>query len=206
MHRRLSSKRVALLFVGLLGAGCGGEESRLNPTDSSVEASAQALTTSATSQGCTFTIAAVAQPGQLPPFYNYVVTRQASVGCPYAAASTTVGSSYTSSAAITGNSLGLAIAYTSKNTPSGSSPVSVYVKQIDPSTLSTVRSSMLTCGPSIYSVSFSDLFMPDLNTVQVDGSKGCKLYGLSEMGSGSSYHASFNDFFSTTTPPTVVAY
>jgi hypothetical protein len=163
-------------------------------------------TTTATSRGCTFTITAQAKPGTLPPQYDYVVARQASTSCSHAAATTTVGTSYTSQASITGNFLGIAVAYTTKNTASGSSPVSVYVKQLDPDTLSTVRQAMLTCGPSIYSVGYSNLFMPEGTTVQVDGSKGCTLYGYTETGSGSNYRAYFYDFFTTTNAPTVVAY
>jgi hypothetical protein len=82
----------------------------------------------------------------------------------------------------------------------------VGIRQIAPDTLSTVRQGGLTCGPTIYSVHFSNLFMPDGTTVQIDGSKGCTLYGGSETGSGSNYHASYAHFFTTQDPPTVVAY
>ncbi len=192
-------------FAALLLLPACGPDSKAQ--ESELATSASALSTIAISNGCTFTIAAQARPGVFPPIYDYVVTRQASGSCPFgASASTTVGSSYNSSSAITGNDLGIAVAYTVKNTASGSSPTSVYVKQIAPDTLSTVRSSMLTCGPSIYNVYFSNLFMPDGTTVQVDGTKGCTLYGLTESGSGSNYHAYYYNFFTTTNPPTVVAY
>jgi hypothetical protein len=163
-------------------------------------------TTTATSQGCTFNVDAVPQPGKLPPYYDYVVTRQSSSSCPYGAASATLASSYTSDIAITGNNLGIAVAFTTKNTPSGSSPVSVGIRQVAPDTLSVVRSTGLSCGPSIYSVYFSSLLIPDGTTLQVDGTKGCAIYGAGETGSGSNYHAYYSNFFTTTSAPTVVAY
>ncbi len=209
MHRRLSWRFASLMFIGWLGTGCG-EGALAEPTRENSEVSTgvqvKGLTTSATWQGCTFTVAAVARAGMLPPYYDYVVTRQSSLTCPYGSASTTVASSYTSDVAITGNSLGIAVAFTTKNTPSGSSPISVGIRQIAPDTLGTVRSSGLSCGPSYYSVYLSNLFIPDGTTLQVDGTKGCVIYGGGETGSGSNYHAYYSDFFTTTNPPTIVAY
>ncbi|MFL5347700.1 MAG: Ig-like domain-containing protein [Hyalangium sp.] len=162
--------------------------------------------TSVTAQGCTFTVDAVPQAGKLPPFYDYVVTRQASSSCPYGAATTTVSSSYTSDVAITGNTLGIAVAYTQKGTPSGSAAVSVGIVQLAPDTLSTVKRTGLSCGPTLGNVYFSNLFIPDGTTLQVDGTKGCVIYGGGETGSGSNYHASYADFFTATNPPSIVAY
>ena len=66
---------------------------------------------------------------------------------------------------------------------------------------------MLSCGPSYYSVYFNDLFITGGGTtLQVDGTKGCVIYGGGETGSGSNYHAYYADFFTTTNPPSIVAY
>jgi hypothetical protein len=169
-------------------------------------ASLSLLSSSVVSQGCTFTINAVARPGTLPPIYDYVVARQASGTCAYPAASTTLASSYAPGAGITGNDLGVAVAYVVKNTASGSSPRSVSIKQLSVSTLGTVRNAGLSCGPSIYSTSLADLFMLNGTTLQVNGSKGCKIYGYSEYGSGGSYYAYYFNFFTTTDVPVIIAY
>jgi len=197
-----ASKR-ALPFVALLLLSC---QSNSPAQNADLETSVSMLSSSVVSQGCTFTISAVARPGTLPPLYDYVVARQASVGCAYGAASTTVGSSYSTGSGITGNDSGVAVAYTTKNTPSGSSPLSVGVKQIAVDTLGTVRSSSLTCGPSIYSAYLADLFMLNATTVQVNGSKGCALYGQTEYGTGSHYYAYYFNFFTTAGAPIIIAY
>ncbi|HYV45663.1 MAG TPA: hypothetical protein VFA20_12425 [Myxococcaceae bacterium] len=167
------------------------------------------LTTSAVSQGCTFTIA-VQSRGGFPPLYDYVVTRQASGTCAYPAASTTVGSSYYGSAGITGNDLGIAVGIVTKGSPSGSSPRSVYIKQIAVDTLGVVRSSGLQCGPVgmvVPSTSLGDLFMLNGTTVQVNGGKGCSpLAGQTEYGTGSNFYAYYFNFFTTTDAPIVIAY
>jgi hypothetical protein len=195
------SKRV-IPFAVLVLSACGpGAVSQ----DVTVSTSESALTTTTVSRGCTFTVAAVQQAG-FPPTYNYVLTRQSSTTCPWGAVSTIVGSSYTANVAVTGNDLGVAVAFSVKNTMSGSSPVSVSIKHIAPDTLTPVRTTGLSCGPSYYSVSLGNLTMPDGTTLQVDGSKGCVLYGQSETGSGSSYTAYYFDFFTSTQPPTVFAY
>lgn len=174
--------------------------------DPDLATSASMLGTSAVSQGCTFTISAVARPG-FPPMYDYVVTRQESKGCAFPAASTIVGSTYSVGMGITGNNLGIAVAYVTRNTASGSSPLTVNIKQISVSTLGTVRSAPLTCGPSIYSVYLADLFMLNNTTLQVNGSKGCQpIYGWTEYGTGYNYYAYFFDFYTTTNPPIVIAY
>ena len=194
-------RAVSLAALALL---CCQSSSPLQSAD--LERSVSMLSSSVVSQGCTFTISAVARPGTLPPIYDYVVARQAAVTCLYPAASTTVGSSYSPGAGLTGNDNGVAVAYATKNTPSGSSPISVNVKQIAVDTLGTVRSSGLTCGPSIYSTYLADLFMLNATTVQVNGTKGCKLYGQTEYGTGGHYYAYFFDFFTTAGAPIVIAY
>ncbi len=162
---------------------------------------------SVTVQGCTFSADAV-QTDQLPPVYDYIVTRHASSTCPYGDAIINLGTTYLPGVSIVSNALGIAVAYTVKNTPSGSSPLSVGIQQLAPDTLSRVRSAGLSCGPTYYSVDFSKLSILDGTTLQVDGTKGCVIhsYGASETGSGSHFHAYFPDFFTTTTPPTIVAY
>jgi hypothetical protein len=199
----LALKSVPLLAALLLLSACESSSLVQGPE---LATSASMLSSSAVSQGCTFTIGAQARPGTFPPIYDYVVARQASSTCAYPAASTTVGSSYSVGSGITGNDLGIAVTYVTRNTASGSSPTSVNVKQIAVSTLGTVRSSMLSCGPSIYNVYLADLFMLNGTTVQVNGSKGCKLYGQTEYGTGYNYYAYYFDFFSTTNPPIVIAY
>jgi hypothetical protein len=202
MH--LEALKPALAVAALLSlSAC---QSNAVTEDPDLATSLSMLSSSVVSQGCTFTISAVARPGTLPPIYDYVVARQASMTCAYPAASTTVGSSYSPGSGITGNDLGVAVAYVTKNTPSGSSPLSVSIKQIAVGTLGTVRTSGLSCGPSIYSTYLADLFMLNGTTLQVNGTKGCKLYGWSEFGSGSHYYAYYFDFFTTTGAPVIIAY
>jgi hypothetical protein len=126
--------------------GRGGSVSRLVPVVVLVGVPGPAST--ATSRGCTFTITAENQVIPGPPHYIYIVTRQASALCPYASDRRILGSSYAGTSAITGNNLGIAVAYTIKNTVSGSSPTSVRIEHLAPDTLGSVSSGLLTCGPS----------------------------------------------------------
>lgn len=206
MHRQPSWGFASLMLLGWMGTGCGGAEPTRDNPEVNLGEQVAGLTTSASSQGCTFTVAAVQRPGMLPPYYDYVVTRQAALTCPFGAGSATVASSYTSSVGITGNSLGIAVAFTTKNTPSGSSPVSVGIRQLAPDTLNPLRSAGLSCGPSSYSVYLSDLFITAGTTLQVDGTKGCVIYGGGETGSGSNFHAYYANFFTTSAPPSITAY
>lgn len=205
--RILAPARAVSTAAALLLLSCQSNSTPQGSAD--LATSLSMLSSSVVSQGCTFTISAVARPG-FPPLYDYVVARQASASCAYKPASTIVGSSYSTGAGITGNDNGVAVAFVTKNTPSGSSPLSVNIRQINVITLATVRSAWHGCGPVgpiVPSTYLADLFMLNGTTLQVNGSKGCSpLAGLSEFGSGGNYYAYYFDFFTTTNAPVIIAY
>lgn len=163
--------------------------------------------TSGVSQGCSFSVSAQQRSG-FPPQYDIVVTRAASSTCPWGAGSTVVGSTYNSPAlSLVANDLGVAVSFTVKSTPSGSAAIFLYLDDLAPDTLGIVRSTALGARNSSFAgyVYSGDLtILTDGTTLEVRGTKSGVIPG--ETGSGSNYVATFPDFFTSTTAPSVVAY
>ncbi|NOK16774.1 hypothetical protein HMI50_06995 [Corallococcus carmarthensis] len=160
-----------------------------------------------TSQGCTFTVSYAARPGTLPPIYDVTVTRAADVTCAYGAGSVGVGSSTGTAPTLSlaANDLGVAVSYTYKTSVSGSSPQSLGLKHVAPDTLSIVRSTGLSIflgSGSIYSGSLS--IASNGTTLTVSGTKNGTISG--QTGSGNNYVASYPDFFTSTTSPSIMTF
>jgi hypothetical protein len=108
---------------------------------------------------------------------------------------------------IVANNLGVAVSYTYQYSPSGSSGVYRQLLHLTPDSLSVVRYTPILAH---YEFRFSHLSLGEMSlladgtTLQVQGTK----YGIIpfETGSGSNYIATYPDFFTSTTEPTVVAY
>jgi hypothetical protein len=184
--------------AGLTACGAGGEEEGL-------VTQASALVTG-TSQGCTFTVSSAAQPGTVPPVYNVTVSRAADATCAYGADSVVVGTSTAGpTLSLAANDLGVAVSYTYKTSVSGSSPQSLGLKHLAPDTLATVRSTGLAVPlgrGSVYSGSLS--IAADGTTLTVYGTKNGTLSG--QTGTGNTYLASYPDFFTSTTAPSIVTF
>ena len=196
------SKPILSLLVPLALAWSGSlarAEQGLAPRPASV--------TTGVSRGCSFSVSAQQKPG-FPPQYDVVVTRAASSTCAWGAGSVVVGTTYNSPAlSLAANDLGVAVSFTYKATPSGSAAISVYLKNLAPDTLSTVRSTALGAmnpGYAGYVYSGDLTILTDGTSLEVRGTKSGTIPG--ETGSGSNYVATYADFFTSTTPPTVVAY
>ncbi|GMU05385.1 hypothetical protein [Corallococcus caeni] len=160
-----------------------------------------------TSQGCTFTASYAAQPGTLPPVYNVTVTRAADATCAYGAGSVVVGTSTGTAPTLSlvANDLGVAVSYTYKSSVSGSAPQSLGIKHVAPDTLDIVRSAGLAVylgRGSIYSGSLS--IASDGTTLTVYGTKSGTIYG--QTGTGNTYLASYPDFFTSTTAPSIMTF
>lgn len=184
--------------VGL--TACGGMEEQ----EGGLATQESAL---ATSQGCTFTVSSAARPGTAPPIYDVKVTRAASDTCAWGADSVVVGSSTGTSPTLSlvANDLGVAVSYTSKFSPSGSAPQTLGLQHLAPDTLETVRFAGLAVSlgrGSIYSGNLS--IASDGTTLIVSGTKNGTISG--QTGSGSNYVASYLDFFTSTTPPSIMTF
>ncbi|TSC31170.1 hypothetical protein [Corallococcus sp. Z5C101001] len=184
--------------VGL--TACGGMEEQ----EGGLATQESAL---ATSQGCTFSVSSSARPGTTPPIYDVKVTRAASDTCAWGADSVVVGSSTATvpTLSLVANDLGVAVSYTSKSSVSGSAPQTLGLVHLAPDTLDTVRSAGLAVylgRGSIYSGSLS--IASDGTTLSVSGTKNGTIYG--QTGTGNTYVATYPDFFTSTTAPSIMTF
>ncbi|MCE9671272.1 hypothetical protein LY474_26025 [Myxococcus stipitatus] len=200
---RFFKKAVCLCVVGLLGA-CGGEGPS-GQEDSLAQQESKA--TSVSIQGCIFSITAYPQTGVTPPAYDVKLIRQPIPSCPYGGGLVTLGTSvvHEPTRTVAGNALGIATAFTKKTSVSGSAPITVTVQHVDPATLTIVRSTGLAVYLGEGNVESGTVAVAaDGTTVTVSGSKTGVLLG--ETGSGSHYTATYPDFFTSTTAPSIAAF
>jgi hypothetical protein len=195
-------KFAASLTAALLMQACGAPA----PQEPSPLVTSAAALTSAVSQGCTFTVSYKEVMPPYPPVYVPVVTRQASSTCPWDAASVELPGAYSPpQLSLAANALGVAVSYTNRYSPSGSSGTWLELRHLAPDTLSVVRSFTLAAHvdyrPTYVNGEVS--IMTDGTTLKVRGEKGGVLPG--ETGSGSYYVATFPHFFTSTTNPTLTA-
>ncbi|NBD08434.1 MULTISPECIES: hypothetical protein [Corallococcus] len=167
----------------------------------------ESAVSSASLDGCIYSISAYPQSGVTPTVYDIKLFRQPIPSCGYGYGTVTLGTSviYEPTRSVAVNALGLAASYTKKSSVSGSSPITLSVHQVDPATLTVIRSNSLGVYLGAGNiVSENVAIAADGTTVTVSGSKTGVIYG--ESGSGSHYTATFVDFFTSTTPPTVAAF
>ncbi|AKI99576.1 galactose oxidase-like protein [Archangium gephyra] len=196
---KLAASLSAALVMQACGAPASEEPSRL-------ATSAAALTT-AVSRGCTFTLTYKEVMPPFPPTYVPVVTRQASSTCPWGAGSVELPGAYSvPQLSLAANDLGVAVSYTNKYSPSGSSGTWLELRHVAPDTLAVVRSVTLSAHVNfssghMYSGELS--ILTDGTTLKVRGEKAGILGG--ETGSGNYYVATFPNFFTSTTAPAITA-
>jgi len=195
-------KLAASLTAVLLMQACGAPA----PQEPSPLVTSTAALTSAVSHGCTFTVSYKEVMPPYPPVYVPVVTRQASSTCPWGAASVDLPGSYSPpQLSLAANGLGVAVSYTHKYSPSGSAGTWLELRHVAPDTLAVVRSVTLAAHvdyrPTYVNGELS--IMTDGTTLKVRGEKGGVLPG--ETGSGTYYVATFPNFFTSTTAPTLTA-
>jgi hypothetical protein len=197
-------KLAASLATALLMQACGGATAE---EPSPLATSAAALTTGV-SRGCTFTLTYKEVAPPFPPTYVPVVTRQASSTCPWGAATRELPASYTTPAlSLAANDTGVAVSYTYKYSPSGSATTRLALYGLAPDTLSVVRSTELISTNDGYTSSYvysgEVSLLSDGTTLKVQGKKAGYFPG--ETGSGEYYVATYPNFFTSTTAPTIVA-
>jgi hypothetical protein len=196
-------KPAASLAVALILPACAGPATG----EPSQPVTNTAALTSAVSRGCTFTLSYKEVVPPFPPTYVPVVTRQASATCPWGAGSVELPGAYSApQLSLTANDLGVAVSYTRRYSPSGSSGIWLELRHVAPDTLSVVRAVTLQAHVNysasyIYSGELS--LLTDGTTLKVQGEKGGVIAG--ETGSGPYYVAKFPDFFTSTTAPTITA-
>src|SRR6218665_1675821 len=170
-----------LLPVGLVT--CGGTVAEMAPP---VVTQATALV-QGTSQGCSFVLSSRMRPGGFPPLTEILLTREAF--------------------SPREEGRGVVVTFGPKGSPGGWAAISVQLRPVDPRTLSVVRAASLAAlNPSYagYVYSGEPALLSDGTTLEVRGSKHGTIPG--ETGGGSEYLATFPDFFTSTLPPSVVAY
>ncbi|MFP2956796.1 hypothetical protein ACLEPN_02920 [Myxococcus sp. 1LA] len=187
----------------LVLTACGGEVPSIGTED--VSGSQESALTSAVSRGCTFTLTAEVRPGTMPPIRDLSLHRLASESCAWPAASLQLAFSagFTlPTHALTANELGVAVGYTVKPSSAGGPYSTLGFLHADPEFMTVVRRSQM--------LAYNPLSLTSL-TIGVDGTtltgSGTKSGGISgETGSGNHFEVMFPDFFTSTTPGTIVAY
>ncbi len=197
-------KRGVSLCAAMMLSACGAPEVG---EEAEGLASQQAALTTGVSQGCTFTITYQQRPAVLPPLYDIYLNRQASGTCAWSAASMLLDTSYNyvPVLSLAANNLGVAAGAVMKMTYSGSSPSILSLDRVDPATMTVTRTADIYPAYGrgyIYSGNLS--ILSDGTTLDVRGTKSGAILG--ESGGGSNYIATYPNFFTSTTAPTVVAY
>ncbi|MFY2560594.1 hypothetical protein ACN469_23530 [Corallococcus terminator] len=198
-------KRFAWACAAVSLSACGGGLPEGSAPQDTLDEQQAALLTSSFG-GCSFTISSAVIPGELPPRYAITLTRAASGTCPYAAGSVELGRSYsTPHIAVLGTGVGLATAFSTKHSPSGSANTQCKVSHIDPATLAKVRDDTIVVNFGAGNVPVCNLDKTDAGaTLVAYGTKTGPLPG--ETGSGSNYVATYYNYFTSTTPPVYYAY
>lgn len=150
---------------------------------------------------CTFTVSSVPRRSARMPLYEVVLERLAQ-GCPWGPARRVLGSSYAPPVLrLVGNELGLAVAYTHTDRPSGSAPTRLAVGHLSPVSLEVIRRVDLCAhnGPLPGHVHLEALSLPVLRRLVVAGLKEGSFPG--ESLPGEHFIATFEDFFTSLTPP-----
>lgn len=196
--------RISCLGSALVVSACGGplQEEEGEP----LAQQTARLSTTATSQGCDYSVASV-QTTVSPPQYNIVVTRTGGVNCTLQTGVSQVVRSVPLDApkdvAIVGSDLGLAVGAVVRNGWSGSSAAIYTLRRLDPTTLATTREADIYCDYMTGSILTGSLSLGSTGTsVSVYGTKSGKINGQS----GTRYSASFSDFFTSTTPPSIFVF
>lgn len=192
--------RVVCLGSALVVSACGGPQQE---EEGEVLAQQTARLTTATSQGCDYSVASV-QTTVSPPQYNIVVTRTGGANCTLQIGASQVVQSVPLSAptdvAIVGSDLGLAVGAVVKNGWSGSAAYIYALRRLDPTTLATTRNADIYCDYMTGNILTGNLTISaDGTSVTVAGTKNGKINGQS----GSRFWASFANFFTSTTPPSI---
>lgn len=197
-------KRAVYLCAALALSACGGQESDAqNP--STEPATQTAELTGGSSQGCAFNIFTFQRPGTTPPIWDVRLNRAASTTCPWGQASLLLGSStnFMPKLSLAANDLGVAVGYIYKTSTSGSAPSMLSLQHVDPATMTVVRSTGI--APFLgsgYIYSGELAIATDGTTLTVTGTKSGTISGAT--GTGSNYTATYPDFFTSTTAPTIV--
>jgi hypothetical protein len=198
MLNKLTS--VVCLGSALALSACGGPEQEASESPSQ-QSQGVITPVSGSSQGCDFTVSGT-QLSNSPPYYSVTLTRTGGASCPYPAGSSVLlGNSYSVEPvlSIAGNSLGLAVGFTVKSSPSGSSMPYLAVRHIDVDTLATVRNADLRGDYPYGQITSGGVsILSDGTTLRSSGRFSGTLGGKS----GSYYTATWTNFFTSTTAPT----
>ncbi|QSQ14191.1 hypothetical protein [Myxococcus landrumensis] len=197
-------RAVCLCAMSVLSA-CGGEPAG-SGNDAALGAGESALSTTATSRGCTFEVTVVnVTQLPVPPQNELKLHRRASASCPWPAASVSMPSSAgfaPPSLLVAANELGVAVGYTVKSSYGGGPYRTLGFAHVDPETMAIVRREQML-STNVVNLSSVAIEM-DGTTLTSYGDKSGIIQG--ESGSGSEFVVSFPDFFTSTTPGTVIAF
>jgi hypothetical protein len=150
-------------------------------------------------RGCTFSLAAVVEPGSMPPLLDVVLVRS-NCGGELPDASVVLGSTYgTPALSVAGHGQRLAASFTHKASPSGEAHASMEIFAIDPVTLAlTQRTTLAAESPDAFHPNLGNVYTGNLTVRGMDllvtGSFDGIIPGMN--GSGTEYLATYDDFFS----------
>ncbi|MCY1047010.1 hypothetical protein OV208_37250 [Corallococcus sp. bb12-1] len=196
--------RAVCLGSALVVSACGGPE-LVEEEHLAQQEAAFIFPSTATSQGCSFTLNAT-QVTTAPPSWNITLTRNGGTGCPYTAGQSVVlgtSNGYEPKLEMRGNALGLVPAFVFKGTFSGSSPIRLGLKHVDPATLAVVRDADIQADyPYGQITTGNPSIQTNGTTVNVVGNMSGTINGVS----GIHYSATFTNFFTSTTPPSIYAF
>lgn len=196
------------LTLALLLVSAGTASARARPISRSATAQPAVV---ATSEGCTYTVSSVIEPGSIPPIYDTVVTREASEGCALPSASVVVNSSYLDpSLSIDVSGRFIAVSSSQKYTPSGSAHVSLALIGLDAQTLTVVQRTTLAAMSLTYPY-LGNVYSGQVRilgqSLFVTGTFNGDIPGM--FGSGEQYLALYANFFRVPqgpAPTVVLAY
>lgn len=194
--------RAACLGFAFVVSACGGPQEE----EGGQLAQQTARLTTATSQGCDYSVASV-QTTTSPPQYDIVVTRTGGTGCTLSTGVSQVVQSVPLSApsdvSIVGSDLGIAVGFVMRNGWSGSAAYIYGLRHVNPTTLATVRNADIYCDYMTGNILTGSLGINTAGTgVSVFGTKNGKINGQS----GTYYSASFSNFFTSTTAPSIFVF
>lgn len=193
------------LAAVLLLSACGGPSVE-EPASPDLQQEEHALSYGI-SHGCTFST--TYREVSIPHAYVPIIKRKASATCPWSAATLELEPTYSvPNFKVIANEVGVAVLYATQYSPSGSSGFvhRAFLWQVVPETLSLVRQEVLASYGEYHSAHVSNVelsLLSDGTTLKIKGRQEGAILG--QTGSGTYFVSTWPDFFTSQTPPNVVA-
>ncbi|WNG24942.1 hypothetical protein F0U62_13690 [Cystobacter fuscus] len=197
------AKSLSPLAVVLFMSACGGPA----PEESSSLATLEHELSSGVSRGCTFTT--TYREVVIPHGYVPIIKRKASSTCPWEAATLELEMTYSiPNFVVVANDTGVAVAYATLYSPSAKATSRLSLWHVAPDTLSVVRAESLASYGEYSSRDITNIqlsWLSDGTTLKVKGRQSEDGAIPGQTGSGTYFVATWPDFFTSTTPASIIA-